>query len=363
MRRDNHCVVAPALSVTTQMAFKLPKFCLFCGKDPVNKNMEHPIPKWLIKLTGDEHRLTEVFPGSKRPFSTFEFPSCTECNTKWGDHLETRASRAIRYLLNEESVSDFHLTVLMDWFDKVRVGLWLASLQLSDNRYGINPKFHIASRIGLHDRILCIYRVETTENVLDWWGTDTYAFHCMPSCFSMQINNLYFLSISFELLLAENFGLPYPDHYLVAKGKEGYGMSFSAGNEKIANELLEMPIHEGATKLYQCMFQQQMHTNDEEIQRLYNCQYVKDISRVHERGISRILVQKNGRPVRYPCRESLRWQPPSLTKLSDHSACLERQVVNIQQWLMNRADKRLEKAEDIDVYLKKNPNKKRYVDE
>ncbi len=340
------------------MSFKLPKFCIFCGKDPVNKNMEHPIPKWLIKLTGDEHRIKEVFPGSKRPFSTFEFPSCTECNTKWGEQLETKASAVIRNLLNGQSVSDSHLTTLMDWFDKVRIGLWLANLQLSENRYGIIPKFHIASRIGLHDRVLCIYRVGSTDNVLDWWGTDTPEFHSMPSCFSIQINNLYFVSISYELLLANNFGLPYPNHYLLDNdnNNDEYGMTFSAGNETIASELMGIQIHEGATKLYQCMFPQQISTSDEEVQRLYNCQYTKNMSLDHKKGISRILVQKENHPVRYPGRESSRWLPPTITNLSEHSSCLENQVFNLQKWLMNIAVERLENAESIVEYKEKLPN-------
>ena len=37
-------------------ADKLPKFCVFCGKKPENKNKEHIIPQWLIKLTGDPNR-------------------------------------------------------------------------------------------------------------------------------------------------------------------------------------------------------------------------------------------------------------------------------------------------------------------
>jgi len=29
------------------------KFCIFCGDKPQSKNLEHIIPQWLLKMTGD----------------------------------------------------------------------------------------------------------------------------------------------------------------------------------------------------------------------------------------------------------------------------------------------------------------------
>jgi len=36
------------------------KFCVFCGQKPENKNKEHVLPKWLIKLTGKPNRQINV---------------------------------------------------------------------------------------------------------------------------------------------------------------------------------------------------------------------------------------------------------------------------------------------------------------
>ncbi len=335
------------------MEFKLPKFCIFCGKPPSSKNMEHPLPKWLLKLTGDLHRTEQVYPGHSRPLSTFEFPSCETCNDKWGKVLETRASLVMKMLLHEEAVSDLQITILMDWFDKVRIGLWLASLQLSNNRYGVKPKFHISSRVGLHDRFLAIYRLEEKCETLDWYAVDTFNFHCMPSCFSMKVNDLYFLNVSYEYLFLEKFGFPFPEKTLIDPNKDGYGVIFSHGKERIDNKLLKLPIHDGCSKLFQCMYPIQARSKDPIIKGLFDTDYVKGMSRSFERGISRVLVQKYSPPVRYPIHESKRWLPPSEIKESLHKDCLNKQTLNIQNWLIAHDNSKLEKAENVSEYFDK----------
>jgi len=64
--------------------------CVFCGKDPKpNKNKEHVIPKWLMRLSGaKENRKWQLGfnYNSKdlRPIeiasTSFEFPACEKCS-------------------------------------------------------------------------------------------------------------------------------------------------------------------------------------------------------------------------------------------------------------------------------------------
>jgi hypothetical protein len=36
---------------------RMDKFCVFCGESPENKNKEHVIPQWLIRMTGYSKRI------------------------------------------------------------------------------------------------------------------------------------------------------------------------------------------------------------------------------------------------------------------------------------------------------------------
>ena len=77
------------------------KFCVFCGKKPQAKTVEHIIPKWLIELTGDPKRIgffgvkyEEGFPKRKFSLNQFQFPSCSTCNAFFSD-LENNTKKII----------------------------------------------------------------------------------------------------------------------------------------------------------------------------------------------------------------------------------------------------------------------------
>lgn len=45
---------------------------------------------------------------------------------------------------------------LLTWFDKLRIGLWLSSIYMIENFFGIKPHFYINSGAYTKDRILLI---------------------------------------------------------------------------------------------------------------------------------------------------------------------------------------------------------------
>ena len=132
------------------------KFCVFCGEKPEEKSVEHIIPKWLIELTGNPKRKAyfgyqhEIKPHPQRrtfSFDAFKFPSCASCNQKYSA-LEGSTKSIIEKMLAYDSISAADIKVLLDWFDKVRVGLWLGYQYLDENPAGITPKFYIEKRIA-----------------------------------------------------------------------------------------------------------------------------------------------------------------------------------------------------------------------
>jgi len=113
-----------------------PKLCVFCGHRAVEKTKEHVIPSWLIEMTGNPNR--QIILGSffsnfikdkevqnkQISFNSFTFPACKNCNARFSD-LEVRAKPIIEKLINNNPISAFDFDILLDWFDKVRIGLWV----------------------------------------------------------------------------------------------------------------------------------------------------------------------------------------------------------------------------------------------
>ena len=143
------------------------KFCVFCGVYPQSKNKEHVLPRWLIEMTGDPKRQaafgvdfnSETFAIRKFSYDSFTFPACSNCNERFSG-LEASVKNICLRLLRWQPLSANDLILFLDWLDKVRVGLWLGYFYLDKNLMGIDPQFHIESRIGRLDRMVAIGRTE-----------------------------------------------------------------------------------------------------------------------------------------------------------------------------------------------------------
>lgn len=188
------------------------KFCVFCGNPPTDKNMEHVVPQWLIKMTGDEKRLCNLKTILPRdiPFIQFKFPACEACNSKYSD-MEGSVKNIIVKILDGQSVNASEINLLMDWMDKVRIGLWLGALYLKKQVDQISPHMHIESRMGLKDRILIIERQNHRDKRLSFAGPAQQTFLHNPCAFQMIINNYIFTNVSEYGLVSRRLGFPYCD--------------------------------------------------------------------------------------------------------------------------------------------------------
>jgi hypothetical protein len=192
------------------------KTCVFCGNKPQNKNREHVLPQWLIALTGDPKRVVnfginyETGKTVRFDWSNFVVPSCESCNSKYGE-LENRAKGYILKILERESLNSKEYIDLLDWFDKIRVALWINYHKLQGNPTNIEPSFHVDQRISKKDRMLAIYPIETNEKGLNAFGAETFLFHTQPSCFGLKINNIFIINMSSDYLFANRCGFPYPE--------------------------------------------------------------------------------------------------------------------------------------------------------
>ncbi|MBC8217230.1 MAG: hypothetical protein H8E73_02085 [Planctomycetes bacterium] len=192
------------------------KQCVFCGENPVSKNKEHILPRWLIEYTGDPKRPMNlpVWDFEKRAYSMkqvafdqFVFPACEICNNRFAE-LEGKAKQAFLGLLEKRTINMQCAEILLDWFDKVRVGLWLAAQVWDKSPTQIQPKFHIQDRIAMHDRILWFSSCKQSQKCLRATGINDQIFKFIPSYVSLRVCNMAFVSASAIGLCAGPLGLP-----------------------------------------------------------------------------------------------------------------------------------------------------------
>lgn len=219
------------------------KVCVFCGKNPTAKTKEHVIPKWLIEYTGNPKRTFNIGPiyGSARVVrqlsaDQFHFPACESCNSKYSD-LEGQTSRIVVNMCEGNLIKTSDLHSLLDWLDKVRIGLWLGFRYLCTDFWGIDPKFHIEQRMGQQDRGLLIYRMKGKSRGVNFAGVNSPIFAYMPSAFLLRINNFFLYNFSYHGAFSSRLGFPRITSQRITKS----GMSdieMEEGVNRIMNPIL-----------------------------------------------------------------------------------------------------------------------------
>lgn len=233
------------------------KKCVFCGKEITNKTKVHILPKWLIKFTGDENRCINL--GYKYwdnidqmiiPFSSLTMPACKKCNYN-DSTLENQSKNIIEGIVKYNILNYSDINILLDFFDKLRIGMWLYFNSLSKNFSDIVPHFSINNRMHKFDRVLAIYR--TNENVgMNFIGTNTIAYQHCPSVALFRINNYRFLSYSSQFLLSHRCGLPYPNsNNIVINNKDVLGIELLPGENKIKIPFLRRRMTRNGVEIYQ----------------------------------------------------------------------------------------------------------------
>lgn len=248
------------------------KSCIFCGKPPSLKTKEHVIPRWLLSLTGDPNRIANFGPKFDEPgevrqfaYDSFHFPACKRCND-YGAQLEGRAAPLISALLDDSSLNGHQLSTLLDWLDKVRVGLWLAHSMLGKNIAKVRPQFYIQDRIRLMDRALIVYRGSPTLPPLAFAGTFGPTFQYSPVAFYLRIKHVTLVNVSFNSLCAPTLGFPncVSGEYIALGGAIEYRITAGTGLFAAPFCSFLPPIPEGGEVFLQPIFKQLLAGNPPE---------------------------------------------------------------------------------------------------
>jgi hypothetical protein len=303
--------VATTSSSSNNKSSNLAKICVFCGESPREKTKEHVLPLWLIRLTGDPNRQANIhvdFAAETKvkrfAFDQFTLPACGACNAAFAT-MEARAEPIMRMILREQALSEADWDLLLSWFDKVRVGLWLSKYLLSKNSLGINPHFYVAQRLDVRDRALIVFRRESTVQTLTIIGTFLPSFDFSPTSFALIVNNYLFVNLTGIDLCSHRLGFP-SINPLSTDGSRVEGALIS-GSHRIISPILRNFPHPEGTGLYQPIYSDLLTT--EEIGPAFDNEYVTRNSIDQARGIGGVFQQRLGKAGRYPAHGSTLWIP------------------------------------------------------
>lgn len=272
------------------------KVCIFCGNPPREKNKEHIIPKWLMKLTDTENKIMSV--GSnwnngkeiEFNFSSFTFPSCTNCNTDFAK-IEALVKPIVEKILIDDFVDAEEMVLLLDWFDKVRISIWLGIMYHNKGIFNMEPKYYINTRLRLKDRMLAITNCYDNYKGLRWTGANTLCFISSPTCFTLKINNVLFTNCSMDNILSEQLGFPFP--------------AFEIQNT-INKKFTDIILHDGKERLMGILFKSQLYSPNTIIsqpifkvtQKLfptkYDTDYVRNNSFDFAKGEGKLFITHDG---------------------------------------------------------------------
>lgn len=188
------------------------KKCVFCLSKPAPRTLEHVLPRWLIGATGNPKRLATFGGLMEAPrsfsFDRFVFPACQACNGRY-QSVEDAAKYVVERLWVRAPISEADCISLLDWMDKIRVGLWLGGLMLAGNPLGISPRFGIDERMGNKDRLLYVGITDEPSLRLNTHVVDDPVFMVCPEFASLYANGLALISFSATSIAARNIGLPF----------------------------------------------------------------------------------------------------------------------------------------------------------
>lgn len=299
-------------------------------------------------------------PGARTySFNSFVFPSCEACNSEFAA-LEDRAKLVITGLDKMEAVDESDIDTLLDWLDKVRVGLWLGFNYLDKNLAAISPKFHIKTRIRTRDRLVIIQQLSDAPNGINFTGADSISFQYIPSCFALRVNGLMFFNASNVGLCDRRLGFPF--------SKESFWRNYDyverdmvGGLErKLYPVIRRAALLPSGTGLYQPIYKDYLSVEDDE--GLFDTQYIKQNSIDWRNGIGGVFLEKDGSVERYPESKRTMWFPPRSYELKVSLPQMVQVVCDFQTHIFlntasfKRLDKELQKYLEKQVELMKKLN-------
>lgn len=269
--------------------------CVFCGNKPESKNKEHIFPQWLLKMTGFDKKNCSVGSNWAKEEElvintlSYTFPACKVCNDRFS-RVESKVKYIVELIADDKDVTASDLEILLDWFDKVRIGAWLGVQYMNKGYFDLEPKYYINCRVGIKDRMLSITNTYRNEKTLNWSGVNTLLFIFSPTAFTLRVNNLVFVNCSSDFVVSESLGFP----YILAERLNPYSIKndiiLGEGTKKVSPNLFKTKLYSPSVVISQPIF----GIIRNEASTYYENEYVRNNSYDYENGIGKIFVTRDG---------------------------------------------------------------------
>jgi hypothetical protein len=268
--------------------------CVFCGLAPESKTKEHVFPQWLLKMTGAHSKKTSVGVDWKTgkeivfPAKNYTFPACDSCNNKFAK-MEGEVKNTMERLQQDIDVTGSELELLLDWFDKIRVGTWLGIKYMNNEVFQSPPNFYISNRVGIKDRYLSITNTYRPEQFINWSGANTMTFMTSPTALTLRVNNIVYVTASSDFLVSKSLGFPFPIWEAQLPGSKIGHFLLNPGTKKVGRDCFKKKPYPPGFILRQSIFEDAMKVRPE----LYDNEFIRNNSYDFDRGIGKIFIKKN----------------------------------------------------------------------
>lgn len=280
-------------------------------------------------------RKEDKFEQRKFSFQSFQFPACEVCNNKYSK-LEGEVKPIIEKIISHGYTNNDEINTLLDWFDKVRTGLWLGSLLLDSEIAPVNPKFFINQRIASKDRGLMIYELNDEWKGTQFMGFNSPAFQFSPSCFSLTINNHYFFNFSYEFLFSKELGFPYAKNTVFQQEDDMVLSNMKEGLENIGKRPIKIPIKTPSIEIYQPIFSKKL-IEIEDSSRIYNSDFIKEHSFNYDNGLGSIFYRDGNKILPLDFDSELQLSDSSIKyDRNKFEKIIAKQVFDFQSYLLKK---------------------------
>lgn len=203
--------------------------------------------------------------------------------------MESGVKNIIERLQQDLDVTGMELELLLDWFDKIRVGTWLGISYMNGNVFNSPPNFYISDRVGIKDRYLSITNTYRPEKFLNWSGANTLTFMTSPTALTLRVNNIVFVTASSDFLVSKSLGFPFPTWEAQLPGSKIGNFMLTQGSKVIKHDCFKKNPYPPGFILRQPIFDAAMKIRPE----LYDNKFTKEKSYDFENGLGKIFISKN----------------------------------------------------------------------